>query len=122
MISKEEEMKTILTILLIALVLLYVILGNSVFDILSDLSSTLFFAFATTAMISISALIAIDTAKALNYKILYAEYENLKEELMNHISRNIFTIEVSNEAKNKYQSYKKLKQLIEDKLGENYES
>ncbi len=115
-------MKITIVGLFIILGLMYFIMGDNLIVILSDLSSILFFGFATISMIAISALIAIDTAKSLNYKILNNEYENLKDELHNHITRNVYSIEISKEASLKYNEYKQLEKKINDLKGENYES
>lgn len=115
-------MKIIIISFFLTFGLLYFIFGDSLIEIFSDISSILFFFFATLSMIAISALIAIDTAKALNYKILHNDYEKLKDELHSHITRNVYSIEINEEASLKYQEYKELEKKISTLKGEDYES
>lgn len=97
-------------------------MGTVILNFLSDISSIVFFAFATLSIISISAIIAIDTAKGLKYKILNNEYENLKDELHNHITRNVYEIEFSDESYLKHKELKELEINILELKGENHES
>lgn len=91
-------------------------------EFLSDISPVLFFAFATLSMLSISSIIAIEIAKVIRYKRLNNEYENLKEELHDHITRNVYTIDFSDEANLKYQEFKQLEHNILSIKGENHEN
>ena len=111
------------TILIILVVLgAMAFMSNDFLNILADSSSIIFFGAVTTAMISIASIIAIDTAKLLNYKILNNELENLKDELYQHITRNVFKIEFSEDSIKKYQELKKLDKKILDMKGFNYEN
>lgn len=91
-------------------------------DFISDISSILFFGFATLSMISISAIIAIDTAKVLKFRILDNEYKNLKDDLHEHITRNVYRIDFSDEANIKHEEFKSLDQKITNIKGANYET
>lgn len=114
-------MKTIILIIILALGLI-AFLSEGFLNFLSDISSILFFGCATLSIISISAIIAIDSAKLLKYKIINNEYENLKEDLHDHITRNVYQIEFNDDAYIKHQELQNLDQKITNIKGVNYEN
>lgn len=91
---------------------LALMMTSETFNVLSDLSSVLFFMFALLNMMIIGAILAIEIAKNLKYDIVQKELLALEQE-MHYIAFNSdFSIEFTEEAKELQNSLKVLQQKI----------